>query len=408
MRKLLLLLLLVTVMSAPLFSAVGFGGWDDLAFYASSQTNRNYLVNTVRVWFSAAFTEKLSLYLRGKHQYVKNVNAAAGASTSETTQSVIDLDLGYLRLKDGGLTLTLGRGYFRLGIGLVYNGIADGVSGELDLGKVQLSAFANYTGLLEADSNPYNFSMVDINEGAKRFFSALSVRLLPAAGLSFQLGGLVQRDFGDENYEYNTFYLTAGVSVNWAVKLQSSLEFVYQGGEGPALTERVDIQAFAAVFSTKWFLFNRKESGFTLDVAWAGGGSNRFSIYPGYMSDNKKDTQFYSFGVYSTGFAFEPDLSNLLYASLGFQLFPFTGGLFADSLLRFNFSWYRRADKAGPISEDTDNPEADLGMALDMQYTWRIVSDVSFTLGAGAFKPGKAFADRDLRFLGQAGCSISF
>jgi len=55
-----------------------------------------------------------------------------------------------------------------------------------------------------------------------------------------------------------------------------------------------------------------------------------------------------------------------------------------------------------------DPHAAFLGWAFDASWAWRIVSDISFILAAGVFKPGTVYTDRDLDFLLQTTLVISF
>ena len=410
MRKIIFLFLVTLLPCGFLAGAeIGYGGWNEFAIFYSSKTNNNYLVDTFRLWMNMKFSKKTAVYLRGKFQHAELLNPTSSTS-SDSTATVIDLDLGYFSLKLDSLHLTLGRNYFKLGQGVLFNGIADGLGLDLNLGKLKLSAFGNYTGLLVADTNPYNASSEDMSDGAKRIFAGLAVKLIPGSAFTFYAGSLLQRDQGD--YPYNSVYFFGGLEMNWTTTFQSTLEVIYQIGESPSSSGTEDIKAMAAVFSTKLFFFDTKASGLTLDLAYASGSDNRNYIYPGGSTTTMTagdDKQFYSFGVYSTGFVFEPDLVNLIYGSLSFQFRPFKSGLFRDSSLRLSASYYMKADKDAPISEDADvSGEAALGLAFDLQYSWRILSDLSLTLGYGVFLPGTAFSDDGLQMLGMAGISLAF
>ncbi|HPN81904.1 MAG TPA: hypothetical protein PLM00_00840, partial [Spirochaetota bacterium] len=176
-----------------------------------------------------------------------------------------------------------------------------------------------------------------------------------------------------------------------------------------------DISAWAVTFRMQFALLDESESAFAIDAAMATGSDNRYESTPGGIDGDGKDTQFSTFGTYSTGFAFEPDLSNLIYGALSFTTLPFSkGSMFGRSSFTLKSLVYFKADKAGPTSElattDTlNNPDSVfLGFAVDATWAWRVVSDLSLVFAAGIFKPGTAYTDRTLQSLIQTTLVFAF
>lgn len=410
------LLLLVAV--APLVSMTpGFGASEDLSLFMSSKDSNSYLLNNLKLWFELEISDEFALYLRAKHQYAKLLNPSKGSST-DSTQSVIDLELGYFSWHTGDLSLFAGRNLITLGSGLLFDGAADGLNIKYSVGPFDLKGFVAYTGFIAKDANPYNFSRQDINDGAKRLFGGLSCRFAFGTGWTLTANGLLQSDRGErKSSRYDTAHLSLALDGTLLPELALSIEGALQGGESPdssGLSKR-DISAWALTFRMQFSLLDQSESSFALDAAIASGSDNRFSYAPGGIDGFGKDTQFYSFGTYSTGFAFEPDLANLIYTALSFTTMPFSPqSMFGRSSFTFRTSIYFKADKAAPISElartdPLNNPSSGfLGFAADATWGWRIVGDVSLVFAAGVFKPGKAWTKRTLESLVQTTLVFAF
>ena len=411
--------LLLVLAVVPLSSMTpGYGASEDLSLFMSSKENNNYLLNNLKLWFQLDVSSEFSLYVRGKHQYARLLNAADGTSSADSRQSVLDLDLGYFSWRNEDVALFAGRSLMTLGSGLLFDGAADGLDLRLSAGPLDLRVFGAYTGFIVGDSNPYNFSRQDISDGAKRLFGGLSCAVEFGAGWSLTANGLIQRDQGDvEASRYDTAHLSLALEGALSPAVTLSLEGALQGGEGPESTgtSMREISAWALTFRMQFALLDQSETAFAIDAAMATGSDNRYEHTPGGLDGEGRDTQFYSFGTYSTGFAFEPDLSNLIYAALSFTTMPFSqGSMFGRSRFTLKTSLYFKTDKAGPTSElattDTRNNPASafLGFAADATWAWRVVSDVSLVFAAGVFKPGTAWTDRTLESLIQTTVVFAF
>ncbi|MCK4907733.1 MAG: hypothetical protein KAS64_09285, partial [Spirochaetes bacterium] len=83
------------------------------------------------------------------------------------------------------------------------------------------------------------------------------------------------------------------------------------------------------------------------------------------------------------------------------------------STLTMKVSYYRRANEDGPVSEidsllELKSGEVELGYAADINYVWRIVSDISLTFGGGVFFPGAAFENKEMQTLFMGSLSLTF
>jgi len=410
---------LLIVAAAPLASLTpGYGASEDASLFMSSQENNNYLLNNFKLWLRLDVTEEFSFYVRGKFQYARLLNAADGTASADKKQSVFDLDLGYLNWSGEDLGIFAGRTLITLGSGLLFDGAADGLDITLSAGPVDIEFFGAYTGFIVSDSNPYNFSRQDISDGAKRLFAGLSCGMDLGSGWVVTLNGLLQRDRGDiKASRYDTAHLSLGLEAQFSPAVTMLVEGAVEGGEGPESTgtSMRDISAWAVTFRMQFALLDESESAFAIDAAMATGSDNRYESTPGGIDGDGKDTQFSTFGTYSTGFAFEPDLSNLIYGALSFTTLPFSkGSMFGRSSFTLKSLVYFKADKAGPTSElattDTlNNPDSVfLGFAVDATWAWRVVSDLSLVFAAGIFKPGTAYTDRTLQSLIQTTLVFAF
>jgi hypothetical protein len=81
--------------------------------------------------------------------------------------------------------------------------------------------------------------------------------------------------------------------------------------------------------------------------------------------------------------------------------------IFSRALVTLHTAVYFKAKNDAPVSELSvsdprfNDTEGFLGWALDVSWSWRIVSDLSFVLACGVFKPGAAYTERKLDYLLQ-------
>lgn len=420
--RLLVLALLLCLSSSSAFAiALGWGGQEDFAYFVSSQTNDNYMINYLRLWFSSTFSKNFNFYVRAKLEWVNLVNPSPSATDEEKNQVTLDIDQGFFNIKTASsgfsLNMMLGRAYYRVGTGAVFYGIADGAGVKTLFDKAELNLFYSYTGLLLASTNPYNFSSEDTTTGAKRSFAAFEGKYHFTSWMSLSLAALLQMDGSDDKTtRYQSRYFLAGLKGTLFTRLNYLLEFIYQTGKSPDEVTATagndpsnDISAMALVFKGQWMFFDKSKSGLFINAAWASGCPKRDSYTPGGLPVSATDTQFYTFGTYSTGFVFEPELSNLLYAALGFMIMPFP-----NASTKLTFSYYMKADKDAPTSEEAvsssnnNSGSADLGFAIDLTLSWRIVSDFSLSLGGGLFFPGAGFVNHDMQSLIQIATTLAF
>ena len=409
---LIMLVCLAAFSSHTLGFVIGYGGTEDISYFVSGASNNNYLINNVKIWTELTFTDSFKFYLRLKLQTIALMNPTNGATN--TTEIIPGIDQAFVSYRIKDLSLKFGRTDFTLGSGITMNGIADGLGAKYLLGTFGFQGFGGYTKLITTDGNPYNFSTKDLSKGANRIFAGGQVDFFGITGVKLYANILAEIDQGDEDpiKGYNSTYLSFGSSGKLGYHLDYMFELIYQTGTGPDTTEYTsyDISALAGVMKLQLLFYNKAQTGFNLDVAYATGSSIRDTYQPSGVTAGSvgTDKQFFSFGTYSTGFVFEPALSNLFYTSLSFFTMPFS-----KSTLTMKVSYYRRANEDGPVSEidsllELKSGEVELGYAADINYVWRIVSDISLTFGGGVFFPGAAFENKEMQTLFMGSLSLTF
>ncbi len=386
---------------------ISYGGWitptviDDRK-NADSDLMMSY--TTVKLWMQMSLWQNAFIHVRGKDAYSRVITEKNQGGV-EDWKNVLDLDVGFIHMATSGraLQLALGRKFYIIGTGLVFNGRGDG--GELDLYTrvIDVKLFGLYTGYLQKDSNPYGLSDKDFSSGATRIFAGGTLEK-SFANQTIYLLGLAQIDQGDEpagtNTRYQSQYYGAGMKGVVLTSMDYYAEFIYEMGESyiSATNEKKDIAAMAGMFGVNWYIDAPMNPALMFQYAYGSGDADR----AGYKSTgNTKgdDTGFISFGTFVGGFALRPQLSNLHIARLGIAISPFYA---SDKpyLKRINliprYSYYMKDKPGGNInSGEAASNSRDVGHGVDMSLRWGIFYDLSLFANYGLFLPGEAYKNEN-------------
>ena len=309
------------------------------------------------------------------------------------------------------LVARAGRQYVRMGMGLVYNNIADGVTFRGNIGSFAFNLFGLRSMTHEDDIDQ---SRPNSDETERYFFGGT----LRYTGILDQipfLAVMVERDQLDEdpendfqNYEFDAEYYGLGMEGKIAEGLYYEVEGWYQAGKRFAhlATESgEDIEAFAFVVSLEYQFYVRTRPTVELGVMFGSGDSDRFRILTSEFGNriDTADRAFLGFGYVPTGFSLAPYLSNLWIFHFGGSIRPllektvFTVPM--DGLeVALDYYYYRKHQREGGVSDPfADFEHKEIGYEVDLSLNWDIFSDVSFLGRFGLFKPGSAYDLDDTR-----------
>ncbi len=379
--------------------SISYGGW--LTPVVIDERNSAVLTSSVtimKLWFKSTLWRNSFLYLRGKDVFFRVIDQNMDV---DETKNVIDLDVGFIGMSNDKRTLNLflGRKFFVLGTGLVFNGRGDGGEFSLYSRFVDIQLFGAYTGLMIKDNNPYGLSDKDFTDGAKRIFAGGSIQK-EFYNQAVYLLGLAQIDQQDEEegeeIRYQSQYYGVGVKGTISDLFAYYGEFIYETGKSylSGSDNQENIAAYAAHLGLQYFPDIALNPMFILQYAHGSGENTEATT--GDESDD--DNEFKTFGTFVGGYALRPDLSNIHVFRIGCALSPYYNSG-SRSLRRMNvllkYSYYMK-DKPNADIKSNNAPEGtldekEIGHGGDVAFRWRIYYDFSFFLSYGIFLPGKAY-----------------
>ncbi|AEF85711.1 hypothetical protein TREPR_2297 [Treponema primitia ZAS-2] len=351
---------------------------------------------TVMPWLAAPLGEKGDLYLSG------GISAELVNEEWKPVPEVYRFEFSYEPAP--GLHLDLGRLSWQEPLQLAATGLFDGLALSADLGKTRLSVGAFYTGLLNKRNAYIVMNREDLADYHDRDVYFASRRLvygvsweIPAlfdtgSDLAFSVFG--QYDMNDsDSAAIHTQYAEAKLGVpfldDWNADLGSILGMQETEDADPAIS-------FAAAAHLVWLLPSTMEDRIRFGGAFSSGAWN------------DTVTAFVPINTVAQGKVLRPRLSGLALAELEYAARlhnTLSAEISAAYLFRTDSFTYTDSDL------DPDSLSPLLGGEVYGGLTWVPFTDLSFTLGGGAFFPqlGKAFrSDADLKYRVSLGMILSF
>jgi hypothetical protein len=335
-------------------------------------------------WFAAPLGDRGDLYLSG---------GISAEYLAEEWKPVPELYRSSIEYRfDSGPRLQAGRLSRREPLGLVMGGLFDGFALDLDIGKTKASAGAFYTGLLYKKTasivmSPGDYAVYDEQDrcfASRRLVFTLDweIPALFHGGGKLDLGIIGQFDLNkrdpqiDGDTKIHSQYALAGFT----------LPFLdYFNAELGTLLGVVEEESPGAGFC------------FALSggLAWLppGGVNDRLSLNMFFSSGawNSRLRAFLPINTITRGKVLRPKISGLALAE-GEYIARLRDSLSAEVSAAYFFRTDTHSYRDPDIDEASLSPL--LGGEVSGGLTWAPVSDVSFTLGGGAFFPqsGRAFA----------------
>ncbi len=429
-----------------------FGMTANNAYYADSTLNNNIFLGFYRPYMTYYLNEKHGFDVRGRLQiraYEKK------PSSGKQTELVGALEVMRFILKFDGHNLEVGRRFYRLGRGIVFNNYGDGFAYRFNHKYIGIKAVGMFSGEYGSlcqlsiqgcttSNNPYEvdpnrtFDATVTNPGQRVFYGGM-VKSPSFLGAQLYAMGLFTNDLIDESglssstqkTKFNPYYAGGGVrGFIWNANYRYSFEGIYSGGTTQDLISNntnnqssISSTAFLAEF--KWtipWLQNLIKPGLNLQAAYGSGeedldssgnaGTANHTILPSKSNSVGNYNTFYTFGTFSGGLALKPQLSNIMVGRAGISLKPlYKFYAFRGLGLVTTYSIYQKAKAKGFISDttavevtesngsftSTNKPidSKDIGWAIDTVLIFNFTSDVKVFYAFGLFKPGKAYPAKD-------------
>jgi hypothetical protein len=411
----------------PLPFSVSYGGWLTTAVideYSSGSSDLMSSVSIAQLWLKTSLPYNSYIYLRGKDVYTFYIKQPANSKIENKNN--IDLDAGYfyMPIANNSINYSIGRKFYLMGSGLVFNGRGDGGEFNFYSKYADLKLFGAYTGLLNKDSNPYKLVSNLYTDDGKRIFAGGTISR-SVYNQTVYLLGLYQTDKNDDidnssypnaKSNYNSQYY--GLGFNGTYKSASYFgEYIIERGESytnPSSTsKKQSIKASAALLSLNYYFDVILRPVLLVQYAYGSGDPDRNGASSPTGNAKEDDKGFIYFGSYSGGYGLKPYLSNIHIYRAGVSLSPLNN---SDNVMlkRINISaiysnYQKDLSNASINGGEANEPNKDIGHGFDMAFTWQIFSDMSLFCNYALFIPGSAYAsgEKNRTFI-MAGLNLSF
>lgn len=315
-----------------------------------------------------------------------------------------------------------GRQYVRLGTGLVYNGIGDGLTLRGNAGPFDFE-------LLGLRSQPHEDDIDQSRPTAddqERYFAGGRVVFTGLGEHKPYAAVLIERDrmeedpeFTSQDFEFDAEYYGAGLRGQVFPGLTYEVEAWIQRGERFAhltIDDREEVRAHAFLGTADYVLAGPHRLRLGASYMVGSGDNNRFRITNSFLGNlaGTEDRAFLGFGFIPTGYALAPILSNLRIVRAGFGVRPLAEvewqELGFDALeIGVDLYHYRKDKRDGGISDPFAGfTSAEIGRALDVYLAWAVLSDLSLTARYGVFDPGDAYVSDQKRPYYSVSIVLSF
>jgi hypothetical protein len=385
--------------------------------FGADPKKRSLRVEYVSAWAEAVLNETHRFYLRA---LAMNLDYSKGDQYGKDDDRFYSprLDLGFyeFRTRPGAKSLSglsafslrIGRQYLRVGSGLAYHKVNDGLLASARLRPLSLEAFWSTSIRSEDDIDR---SRPDLSH-SHRDFCGLTAKLKMANVCEPYAFAVFQRDKNGEhpddpsaNYIFDSDYYGVGASGSVISKLNYSVEWIWERGRrcpnqpvGPLSPERIVAEAAAVKLEYLPSVWCRPI--IAAEYLYSSGDPDRYSATDtqGGNTDGTLDRAFLGFGFVDAGYVLYPIVTNLHVYKLSGSIVPLQEKEFCRELRTgVALIWFSKDEREGAISDT----RADWGVAgrgavgfeFDLFATYKIFSDLSGTLRYGRFFPGSTYPD---------------
>ncbi|OGH56504.1 MAG: hypothetical protein A3I06_03575 [Candidatus Lindowbacteria bacterium RIFCSPLOWO2_02_FULL_62_12] len=415
--------------------SVSYGGWLSSSFGSSDNDDRNRSVQDsldhtwdqeFRWFYSGrSGTGRTRWYARFGTNYTFSSAIIPSIRHSDWVQPGIDMiymerDFKSARRKH---TLTVGRQFVQVENSIALAQVADGLKYDLRTARQTFEVF-----LLRQQSGDNNVDFLAPRAGrTRRWFTGLqyTASYLPTQSVNFfwvwnNDGNSESPDAAGQRHQLDSRYLGLTLSGRFFSKLKYDLQYIQEFGTtysgsnatnasntAPSAKIKVDANAFTGGLK---YYFGGILSMVAHSTYYSGSGDpdaiDAFTSTGGSGSldgsgTGGRDKRFMAFGGKSLGYALAPTLTNLSVIKNGFSLKPFgwsENRFWEDLSVHPQAFFYRRNEPTGKTSDPYINigagASAKVGHEVDLDISWRLMSDVKYNLKWGKFFPGSAYPTR--------------
>ena len=391
------------------------GGWFAYTYLDFKELDHNrsardpidrLLLTDARVWAEHVFDAQRTAYVRVRKLDFDFSHDPALPFLDLRTKEQLDLDLAYFDFPIGDTTIRAGRAFMIMGRGLVLADVLDGVQARHRFANgLTLEGLAGTT-LHRQDNLDTRVLGFDRGHNDRDFLGLQGSWVEKHFGTTYHAFALDQidrtksedpnQDFLD--FRYQSRYYGLGATGMSHHRLSYATESVLERGSSRGFDGRADVRAYAVTANLAYDFHEKWTPVATLDYGYGSGDPNRQSVTSSLdlgPSAAAGDENFLYFGQYDGGLALAPRLSNLEIWRLGARCRPFVDSMHwpSDLVTGFKVSSYHKLRVEGVTSDPLANqPFSDVGSALDLFTSWRVLSDLTVLVEYGAFKPGEAYA----------------
>lgn len=393
-----------------------YGGWLDIRHEEFQDTDNDSDVDDTftssfsvdpRFWMrfilkppaDGSYPNEHVVYLRLKHLYVEKRPPDQNEGYDRDGPHI---DYAYAVIDLRPFSIEVGRRYYMVGQGIAYGNVNDGAELLLNLNNWTIRGFVSQTLPHEdnIDTSVPNFE----SEGDRTYYAA-EATYVGLYGHGIYGYYLAQRDGGGKypstptnDFTYDSEYIGLGLQGKLFPQVHYWAEVMKETGESRVFTtqEVKDIDAWAADFGVTWDIDVYSHPNVTFESAFGSGDADRTSVTDtenGNLTGD--DNNFLYFGYLPAGFALAPRLSNLQFYKLSLLAKPLEKyNRFKNLTFGVDYYRYYKDEKSGGIyDEDAVLAEKYVGSELDMRLSWKMLSDLSWTIEYGYFMPGDAYAE---------------
>ncbi|MBI4179453.1 alginate export family protein [bacterium] len=407
-----------------------YGGWYSPSYVFSNQNDRDRKTqdlldhaweNDLKLFLnSQSGTGKTKIYFRAGTQLTQNAKISPAVARSNWVQPGIEMF--YIERGFGNKSFrqkwTLGRQYVKVKNTLAFGLVADGIDYELKTRRQAAQLF-----LLRQKPGDDNVDFLAPRAGrSKRWFygAEYNIRYLALQQANvFAVGNIDANDDAPDaegqRHRFDSLYL--GLTFYGSVFSRLEYEFQYIKEFGTTFSDSgnlpgtaVDVNAQALYAGFKYYFYSDLKPVAHLDYLYGSGDDdavgNVFSTSGGSGSAagsgaGGSDRRFIPFGGKNLGYALAPTLTNLHVVKTGISVKPFgwsKSRVWKDIKIHPQYYMFWRDKAAGAASDPYmlrgAGSSRRVGDEIDLSVTWRLMSDVNYTLKFGFFNPGPAYATR--------------
>jgi len=362
-----------------------------------------------RGWLKTEFNHKmLTIYARGRYYHSENRTSEDYTGEQDDLYGpYLDMLYATFNLSRKGVPFktTVGRQYVKLGRGIVYSDVHDGIKIEADLPlNLSLKTFGVRTKPHDAN---LDYSAPQYKKEHKRFFWGTELAYRGIKNNVLYGYTLLQRDRSlvepqeRQKYRYNSQYYGLGASGEPVKDGKYWVEIIKEYGNTycdilQTNREKCGIDAWAYNAGGKYRLDMTTHPTFEIETAFGSGDSDRERVTNTLRGNALgDDNNFLYYGTYAAGYAFMPRLSNMFIYKAGFSMVPFEKA----KILNLNqlgvgakYYLYHKHKKDGGIYDvEATEEERFLGTEIDLFIYWKAYHNCYSSVRYGVFYPGDAY-----------------